>query len=104
MKQIFYLLLTAFISIASFGQTKQDLLNRIQSEFGKQKGVFALAFKNIATGETILLNEHEIFHAASTMKTPVMIEVFKQVAAGKLSLSDSVIVKNEFKSIVYSSV
>ncbi|HET8855048.1 MAG TPA: serine hydrolase, partial [Salinimicrobium sp.] len=47
--------------------------------------------------------EKEEFHAASTMKTPVMIEVFKQAEQGKFSLSDSVIVKNEFKSIVDGS-
>jgi beta-lactamase class A len=83
--------------------TNTEFVSHIQAEFGKQRGVFALAFKNMATGETLLVNEHELFHAASTMKTPVMIEVFKQVAAGKLSLSDSVLVKNEFKSIVDSS-
>lgn len=48
-------------------------------------------------------NEHESFHAASTMKTPVMIEVYKQIAAGKLSLTQPVTVKNEFKSIVDGS-
>jgi beta-lactamase class A len=51
-----------------------------------------------------LLNEHESFHAASTMKTPVMVEVFKQAADGKFSLTDSIVVKNEFKSIVDGSV
>ena len=34
------------------------------------------------------------------MKTPVMIEVFKQANEGKFSLSDSILIKNEFKSIV----
>jgi beta-lactamase class A len=37
------------------------------------------------------------------MKTPVMIEVFKQVEAGRLSLSDSIVITNNFKSIVDSS-
>lgn len=79
-------------------------VKQISSELGTQKGVFALAFKNLSTGETVFLNEHALFHAASTMKTPVMIEVFKQVAAGTFSLSDSVIVKNEFSSIVDGSL
>lgn len=82
----------------------ETLLAGIKAALAGQKGFFALAYKNIATGETILWNEHENFHAASTMKTPVMIEVFKQVAAGTLSLSDSIPVKNEFKSIVDGSV
>lgn len=64
---------------------------------------FALAFKNLENGEEILIDEHENFHAASTMKTPVMIEVFKQASEGKFSLNDSIPVKNAFKSIVDSS-
>jgi len=39
-------------------------------------------------------------HAASTMKVPVMIEVFRQAERGKFSLQDSVEVINEFKSII----
>ena len=63
-----------------------------------------MAFKDLQTGETLFLNEYEVFHAASTMKTPVMIEVYKQVALGKLSLTDSIEVKNEFHSIVDGSI
>jgi beta-lactamase class A len=37
------------------------------------------------------------------MKTPVMIELFKQAEIGQFSLDDSIEVKNEFRSIVDSS-
>jgi beta-lactamase class A len=37
------------------------------------------------------------------MKTPVMIEVYKQANLGRFSLADSMVVKNEFKSIVDGS-
>ena len=80
-----------------------EVLKNIQALLGEQKGVFALAFADLQTGEEILWNAGMNYHAASTMKTPVMIEVYKQVAAGKLILSDSVLVKNEFKSIVDGS-
>tara|TARA_Y100001978_G_scaffold200131_1_gene215776 strand:+ start:489 stop:1274 length:786 start_codon:yes stop_codon:yes gene_type:complete len=69
-----------------------------------QKGTFAVAFKNLDDGSKILINENEEFHAASTMKTPVMIEVFKKHLNGEVSLDDSILVKNEFKSIVDGSV
>lgn len=108
MKQIICFLAATIMGTSSYGQTdnsnSKDLLSKLQSELGSQKGLFALAFKDLQTGRTILWNEHAVFHAASTMKTPVMIEVYKQVAAGKFSLSDSIVVKNEFKSIVDSSV
>jgi beta-lactamase class A len=81
----------------------KELLKKIQARLAAETGQFALAFIDLQTREQILWNEHDIFHAASTMKTPVMAEVFKQVAAGKLSLTDSLVVKNEFKSIVDGS-
>ena len=77
---------------------------KIRDKFENTDGVFALAFKDLESGKEILINEKENFHAASTMKTPVMIEVFKQVHNGKFNLHDSIIVKNEFKSIVDGSV
>lgn len=98
-----------FILILSFAGCKKQssidsLRDDIQALFAKQDGVFAVAFKDLQTGEELLINAHETFHAASTMKTPVMIEVFKQASEGKWSLSDSIEIINEFKSIVDSSL
>jgi beta-lactamase class A len=85
--------------------TIQQLKDSIQTAIASQKiGTYAVAFKNISNGEKLLINENERFHAASTMKTPVLIEVYKQQKKGKFSLDDSVTVKNEFRSIVDGSV
>jgi beta-lactamase class A len=54
-------------------------------------------------GKVFELNADEIFHAASTMKVPVMMEVFKQIEAGKLNLNQQVTVKNQFSSIMDGS-
>jgi beta-lactamase class A len=43
------------------------------------------------------------FHAASTMKVPVMIELFRQAEAGLLKLDEPLTVRNEFRSIVDGS-
>jgi len=83
--------------------TLQDVKEEIVNTLNKQTGVFAIAFKDLTTGEEILINEHQLFHAASTMKAPVMVEVYKQAIAGKFSLKDSLLIKNDFKSIVDSS-
>lgn len=48
-------------------------------------------------------NADKVFHAASTMKVPVMMEVFRQVEQGKLKLDEPVAVKNQFASIVDGS-
>jgi beta-lactamase class A len=81
----------------------EELKNQINEELAKNKGVFALAYRNLASGEEILINEKINFHAASTMKTPVLIEAYKQANEGNFSINDSLVVKNEFKSIVDGS-
>lgn len=85
-------------------QTVSELKNKINNKLDSLEGDFAIAFKNMEdTSEVIFINEREMFHAASTMKTPVMIELFKQAEQGRFSLSDSIVVRNEFRSIVDSS-
>lgn len=80
------------------------LQNDITEQISKIEGEVALAFQDLQDPvNTILINTDEDFHAASTMKVPVMIELFKQQAEGKFRLSDEIIVKNEFKSIVDGS-
>ena len=44
-----------------------------------------------------------LFHAASTMKIPVMIEVFRQAALGRFAMTDEIDVINAFYSIVDGS-
>lgn len=84
-------------------QRKQQLIQEIQRLFASEEGVFAMAFKDLSTGDTIYWNEKELFHAASTMKTPVMIEVFRQAALGSFTLQDTMVVRKEFQSIVDGS-
>lgn len=81
--------------------TSKQLKNSIQSEFAKYpQAAFAVAYRDMETGDKFTMNEHESFHAASTMKTPVLVETFKQAAERKFSLDDSILVHNSFKSIV----
>jgi len=86
-------------------QNLESLKTKINSIFKSLDGDFSIAFKVVDDGKSlILINEKMIFHAASTMKTPVMIEVFKQAAENKFNLDDSIEIKNEFKSIVDDSI
>lgn len=85
-------------------ENKAGLISAIEKKLKTVQGDFAVAFKDLQNGETILINSKEVFHAASTMKTPVMIEVFKQAKEGLFSLNDSILIKNDFKSIVDGSI
>jgi len=104
-KQIFLLICSLFVVAAGNSQkpSLKKLKRNIEASFSQQDGVFAIAFKDLQTGKTLYINEHEIFHAASTMKTPVLMEAYKQAAEGKLALNDSVTIINEFKSIADTS-
>jgi beta-lactamase class A len=81
----------------------RSLSLQIEKELSAVSGHFAVAFKDLQTGQELLINERESFHAASTMKTPVMIEVFRQAGKGKFALSDSITVHQNFRSIADQS-
>lgn len=80
-----------------------ELATNINSLLSVTQGTFAVAFEDLKTGDTLYFNARERFHAASTMKTPVMIELYKQAYEGKFTLDDPVLVKTEFTSIVDGS-
>jgi beta-lactamase class A len=63
----------------------------------------AVAFRTLDGKQELLIQPDAVFHAASTMKVPVMIELFRQARAGLLKLDDRVPVVNEFHSIADGS-
>ncbi len=101
MKNCWIIGIVLFMTACNSPQEK--LIADIRGYLPKDNGIYAVAYLDISSGEKILIHEHETFHAASTMKTPVMIEVYKQAAEGKFSLNDSIEIKNKFKSIVDGS-
>jgi len=64
---------------------------------------FGIYFKDLTSGQTLSKNSSVSFHAASTMKTPVLLELLRRVDEGSLRLTDELPVKNEFKSLVDGS-
>ncbi len=82
----------------------QQLQQELEELIAGQPGTIAVAFRDVNDPDAqVLINEKEVFHAASTMKTPVMVELYKKAAAGVLAMEDSVLIVNEFYSIVDSS-
>ncbi len=63
-------------------------------------GDVAVAYHDLATGAELLVQADATFHAASTMKVPVLMELYRQVEEKTLSLDDRIAVKTEFTSIV----
>lgn len=65
--------------------------------------VVGVAFHDLETGDTLFINADDSFHAASTMKVPVLIELMRQVDAGTLRLDQGILLANQFGSIVDGS-
>ncbi|MBL8062353.1 MAG: serine hydrolase [Anaerolineales bacterium] len=63
----------------------------------------SVAVQDLETSKEILINADVSMHPASTMKVPVMMEVFRQAEAGLLSLDEPLKIFNSFKSIVDGS-
>ena len=65
--------------------------------------VIGVAFHDLQTNETLFVDADDSFHAASTMKVPVMIELFRRIDAGALGLDQGILLVNQFGSIVDGS-
>jgi beta-lactamase class A len=64
----------------------------------------AVVFRTLDGKQELMIQPDVAFHAASTMKIPVMIELFAEAREGKLHLDDALPVKNQFRSIIDGSV
>jgi beta-lactamase class A len=97
-------LTAAAIGVSAFAQEDGALAARIDALVKPTGADVAVVFGNVEGAPELAIRADEPFHAASMMKVPVMIELFRQADAGLLSLSEPLTVRNEFHSIVDGSV
>ena len=100
------LLLLAVSSPSVFGQEQKlsAATAGIQERIQKSGADVAVVFRTLDGKQEWFFHADETFHAASTMKLPVMIELFHQAREGKLKLDDPLLITNEFHSLVDGSV
>jgi beta-lactamase class A len=89
-------------SAAPLAALEAELRAAIAAAAGDSAGI-SVAFLDLATGDSLLLDAHVRMHAASTMKVPVMMELFRRAAAGELGMDDPFPVRNAFVSIADGS-
>ena len=85
---------------AASGALRAAIESRVAALAGARVGV---AYVDLGSGDTLYLGADTAFHAASTMKLPVLIETFRQADAGRLDLDAPIPLRNEFRSIVDGS-
>ena len=98
--------LVALLAGASLSASRHNAASTeaaLRSTIAASGADVALAFRTLDGGLEILIDPDTAFHAASTMKVPVMIELFRQAQARTLSLEERLPIRNEFRSIVDNS-
>jgi beta-lactamase class A len=88
-----------------FAEEPADLKGQIEAAITSlgEKVVVEVAFRDLETGESVMIRADEPMHPASTMKIPVMLEVYRRAEEGSLKLDDKIAIKNSFASIVDGS-
>src|SRR5262247_741208 len=96
---------------AGAGQTSQRAQGSLEGAKSEVEKLIAasgaelvgVAVYDAETKQTLLVNERDSFHAASTMKLPVMMEVFRRADRKRIPLNEPVEVKNKFYSVIDGS-
>lgn len=97
-------LLTLFFLPGCASTLAPDLNRDVDRILASHRGkTIAVACYDLRAGSFFFRNEREVFHAASTMKVPVMLGIFEAVSRGELRLDQPVRVRNEFASILDGS-
>jgi len=97
-------LVFAYTNLSAQHNSIESIHEKIEAYTSNQEGVFGIWFQHLEDSDLYFsINADTVFHAASTMKTPVMIELYKRAEAGEFAMEDSIRIENEFYSIVDGS-
>jgi beta-lactamase class A len=66
----------------------QKLEAQVQDTDKKLDGVMGVSIMDLSSGQTMLLHGDEVFAQASSIKTAVLAELYRQAAQGKLKLTE----------------
>ena len=75
------------------GDLKLKLAKQLQQMAAEFDGVLGIAVKDLGTGETFFANADTVFPQASSIKIPILLELFRQAQAGTLKLEERVELK-----------
>ena len=96
-----FLMAAALLVVA---QSNDSLLQQIERRVAIDSGAYVgVAYVDLGSSDTLFLNADSSFHAASTMKVPVMIELFRRARSGSFRMNQGLLVVNQFASLVDGS-
>src|SRR3712207_5016623 len=80
------------------GSERERVIGEIEREFAEFAGTGGIAAKHLGTGEEIRINADDLTATASTIKVPILIELFRQVEAGEVRLEDRLAVNEAIRA------
>ena len=104
------LLLMSWLSVSASAHAQAAHTSHVLNLESEMRNVIAasgaevsVALRPLDGRDEVLIDPDRSFHAASTMKVPVMIELFRQARTGTVGLDDPLAIRNQFRSIVDGS-
>jgi beta-lactamase class A len=98
------MMIAVAVALILAGQGQDSLLQQIQMRVAQDSGAYVgIAYMDLGSGDTLFLNADSSFHAASTMKVPVMIELFRRANTGSFRMDQGLLMVNQFASLVDGS-
>jgi hypothetical protein len=76
-------------SLAEKGKT-EDITSTLNAYIALQGGTISYRYENLETGEVLKRKENNVFRAASTIKLPLTVMVYKLALAGKIDLKQKI--------------
>ncbi|MGD8495760.1 MAG: serine hydrolase [Gemmatimonadales bacterium] len=80
-----------------------DLEAAVRNAASEVPAEISVGVIDLESGRAAYYDGDVVMHAASTMKVPVMLELYRQAAAGERSLDEEVTIRNSFTSIADGS-
>jgi beta-lactamase class A len=91
------------LAAQAFDSDLAPLDSAIRARLRSEPGEYGIAVIDLETGRTAGYQERLVLHAASTMKVPALLELYRRAGAGELRLDDELRVVNRFRSIADTS-
>lgn len=110
MQGVFYTLVTCaallcvtprtVLTQSSAAAARAQLAERISRTPG---AIVGISVREVGTDRALAIQGDSVFHAASTMKVPVLFALFREFETGRLKADQTVLLANRFRSIVDGS-
>ena len=84
-------------------QQLDSLRQQLTARIAASGATVGLYYRDLRSTDSVAIGADVRFHAASTMKVPVMVQVYREADAGRLRLRDEMEVVNSFRSLADSS-